>query len=95
MNKVNTRKSSGNKWSTITGSFLPSYKAKGKVKIELPKLNITGYIFVPFDVTCQKRNYDVIFVKDLLWELGVSLDFQNNFVGWKETKIPIKPINYN
>ena len=48
---------------------------------------------MPFHITSQKSNYDVIFSQALLWELGINLDFQNNLVGWKETKIPIKSIN--
>ena len=31
--------------------------------------------------------------KILLRELGINVDFQNNFVGWKETKIPMTSIN--
>ena len=35
----------------------------------------------------------MIFGQDLLQELAINLDFQNNIVGWKETKIPMKLIN--
>ena len=31
--------------------------------------------------------------RGLLPELGINLDFQNNFVGWKEGKISMKSIN--
>ena len=48
------------------------------------------HIFVPFVVTSKKSNYHVIFGQDLLQE---NLDFENNFIGWKETKIPMKSIN--
>ena len=85
-NKFNTRKTSATKWSTVAGSFSTSCKAE--VKIKLPELNITAHIFAPFHVSSQKSNYDVIFGRDLLRELGLNLDFQKNFVGWKETKIP-------
>ena len=34
-----------------------------------------------------------MFGQDLLRELGINLDFLNNFVSWKETKIPMKSIN--
>ena len=63
------------------------------VKIKLPELYFTAHIFVLFHVTNQKNNYNVIFGRYLLWELGINLDFQNNFVGWKETKIPMNLIN--
>ena len=35
----------------------------------------------------------MIFGRGLLWELGINVYFQNNFVGWKESKIPMKLIN--
>ena len=72
-------------------SFLTSSEVK--VRIKLPELNTTAHISAPFHVTDQRSNYDVIFGRNLLRELGISLDFQNNFVGWKESKIHMKPIN--
>ena len=36
----------------------------------------------------------MIFGRDLLQELGINLDFQNNFVAGKETTIPLKLIKY-
>ena len=63
----------------MAGSFLTSNKAE--VKIKLPKLNVTTHIFALFHLTSQKSNYDIIFGQDLPRELGINLDFQNNFVG--------------
>ena len=91
INKFNTKKTSANRWATMAGSFLTSCEAE--VGIKLPELNTTAHISAPFHVTDQRSNYDVIFGRDLLRELGISLDFQNNFVGWKESKIPMKPLN--
>ena len=51
-----------------------------------------AHIFAPFHVTNQTSKNDVIFGQDFLRELGINLDFQNNFVGWKETKISMKLI---
>ena len=90
-NKFKTRKTSANKWSTMAGSF--STSCKNEVKLKLPELNFTAHIFVPFHVTSQKSNYDVILGQDLLRELRINLDYQNNFVIWKETKIPMKSNN--
>ena len=56
-------------------------------------MNFTVHIFTPFHVTSQKSNYNVIFGQDFPWEVGINLDFQNNFDGWKETKTPMKSIN--
>ena len=78
-------KTSANELSTMAGSFLTCFKAE--VKIKLPKLNITHHIFAPFHVTSHKSYYNVIYNRDLQQELGINLDFQNIFVGWKETKI--------
>ena len=87
-NKFNTRNTSLHKRSTMAGSFLTSYKAE--VKIKLPELNFTAHVFAPFHLTSQKDNYDFIFDQHLLRELEINLDFQNNFVEWEKTKIPIK-----
>ena len=86
-NKFYMIKTSANKWSTMAGYF--STLCKAEVKIKLPQLNLIAHTFASFHVTSQKSNYHVIF----LWELGRNLDFQNNFVGWELTKIPMKSIN--
>ena len=76
--KLNVRKTSANKWSTMDGSFPISCEAE--VKIKLAKLNFMAHIFAPFHVTSQTSNYDVTFGRDLLQERGNNLDSQNNFV---------------
>ena len=91
-NKFNTRKTSANKWCTMAGSFLTLCEAG--VKIKLPELNFKAHSFATFHVTNQKSNYVVMFGRDFLRELGINLDFQNNIVGGKETKVPMKSINY-
>ena len=75
----------------MAGSFSTSCKAE--VKNKLPDLYVITQIFAPFHVTSQISNNNVIFGRDLLRELGINLDFQNIFVGWKETKIPMQSIN--
>ena len=75
----------------MAGSF--STSCETEVKIKLPELNFTAHMFAPFHVTSQKSNYNVIFGQDLLRELERDLDFQNNFVGWKEIKIHMKSMN--
>ena len=44
-------------------------------------------------MSTKNSNYDVIFDRDLLWELGIQLDFQNNFIGWQDINLPIKPMD--
>ena len=45
-------------------------------------------------MTTKKNNYDVAFGRKLIRELGIQLDFQNNnFIGWKDINLPMKPID--
>ena len=76
----------------MTGSFLTSCETK--VKLKLPKHNATAHMFASFHITSQISNYNVIFGQDLLRGLEINLDFQDNFIGWKETNIPMKSLNY-
>ena len=69
-NNFNTRKNSANKWSKMAKSFMTLCKAK--VKIKHPELNVMAHIFTPFHITSQKSNYNVIFGRDLLQELGIN-----------------------
>ena len=71
-NNLITRKFSANKWSTMAGSFSTSCEAK--ITLNMTELNVTAHISVPFHVTTKKNNYNVIFGRDLLWELGIQLD---------------------
>ena len=50
-------------------------------------------IFAPLHATSQKCDYNVMFSQDILGDFGMILYFPNNFVGWKETKIPMNLIN--
>ena len=59
----------------------------------MPELNVTAHISAPFHVTTKKSNYNEIFYRNLLRELGIQLDFQNNFIGWKDINLPMKPID--
>ena len=87
MNTLKTRNTSANKWFTMAGSFSTSSEAE--VEIKLPESYFMPHIFTPFHISSQKSDSDVIFGQDLLWELGINLEFQDIFVGWKQTKIPM------
>ena len=73
--------------------WIISMSCEAEVKIKLPELNFTAHIFALFHIIIQKNNYDVTFGQDLLQKLGINLDFKNNFICWKETKIYMKSIN--
>ena len=55
------------------------------------ELNVTVHIFAPFYKSTKKC---VIFVRDLLWEIGINLNFKNNFKGWQDINQPMNSINY-
>ena len=76
----------------MTKSFLTSCRAE--VEIKLSQSKFMARIFASFQMTSQKSNCDVIIDRHLSLELGRNLNFQNHFVGWKETNIPMKSINY-
>ena len=73
----------------MAGSFTTSYEST--INITLPELNPTAHISAQVFVTENKSNYDLIFGRDLLRELGISLDFENNIVSWQHVDIPMKP----
>ena len=89
-NNIITSKLSANKWSTMAGSFSTSRKAE--ITLKIPELNVTARTSAPFHMTTKKSNYDVIFGRHLLRELGLQLDNQKNFIGWQEINILMKPI---
>ena len=71
MHKLNTRKISASRWSTMAGSF--SMSCEAEVKITLPQLNVTARLFASFHITSQKSNYNVCYGQNLLRE------FKNKF----------------
>ena len=88
-NNYESHKISENVWNTMAGSFTTSYEST--INITLPELNPTAHISAKLFVTENKSNYDLIFGRDLLRELGISLDFENNLVSWQHVEIPMKP----
>ena len=59
---------------------------------KMPEL-VTTHISAPFHMITKKSNYDMIFGRDLLRKLGIQLDFQNNFIGWQDINLSMKPMN--
>ena len=88
-NNYDFRKTSANAWTTMAGSFSTSYETT--INLTLPELNPTAHISAKMHMTENKSNYDVIFGRDLLRELGISLDFKSNTVTWQHIEIPMKP----
>ena len=75
----------------MAGSF--SISCEAELTFKMPELNVTARISAPFHVTIKKSNYNVIFGRDLFRELRIQLDFQNNFIGWKDINLPMKLID--
>ena len=90
-NNFITRKTAANQWSTIARSFSTSHEAE--ITSKMPELNVTAHISAPFHVTTKISNYDVIFGRDIHWEIGIQLDFQNNFIRWQDINLPMKAID--
>ena len=61
--------------------------------VQISELNVTAHISAPFHVTTKISNYNVIVGQNLLWELGIQLDFQNNAIRWQGFNLPMKPID--
>ena len=78
-------------WTTMAGTFKTTRTAK--IELKLPELNSTANIAVKCHVTKEKSNYDLIIGRDVLRELGITLDFSNNTTNWQDITIPMKPIN--
>ena len=67
----------------MAGSFFMLCKARFKFTGQ-------GSHFWTISHKKPKNNYHIIFGQDLLQEVDRNLDLQNNFVGWKDTEIPMK-----
>ena len=67
---------------------------EARITLKILELNVTAHISAPFHVTTKKSNYNVIFGRNLLQEIGIQLDFKNTFIGWKDINLPMEPIDY-
>ena len=53
----------------MAGSF--STSRESEITLKMTELNVMAHISVPFHVTTKKRNYDVIFDRDLIQEIKI------------------------
>jgi len=75
----------------MVGAF--STSSLTELNIKLPELIHTAMITADFHVTNVKSNYDLIFGRDLLRELGINLNFKNNNITWRYIFIPMKAVD--
>ena len=80
-------------WTTMAGTFKTTRLAE--IKLKLPELSDTAEINIKCHVTKQKSKYDLILGREILRELGITLNFNNNTINWSDTSIPMKPVENN
>ena len=65
-----------------------------KPEVKIKWNQILRLIFLHHSTQLAKKVIiNVIFGRDLQWEIGINLDFQNKYVRCKETKMPMKSIH--
>ena len=85
---IKTRKDSSQHWNTAGGAAVTNEKAI--IQFNLPKFYTKTIIQKNVHVFNTPMNYDMIIGRDLMSELGVSLDFFHQKVKWQEAEIPMK-----
>jgi hypothetical protein len=84
------------KWTTIAGAMLTTEKCK--IKFKLPEFFEKRYIQYNVHVTetdDPNMTYDMIIGRDILRELGISVDFELQQSTWDSVAVPMKPANCN
>ena len=79
------------KWTTSSGSFRT--KQKVEVNIALPELSNNRTICAHVHVTSTLNEFDMIIGRDLLSEIGITLNFKEHSIQWDDIEIPMKPAN--
>ena len=75
-------------WVTIAGKF--STKGTVETQFQLTELNPTATVTYKFHVAESLGIYDMILGRDLLNQLGLTLDFSTATVTWEEASVPMK-----
>jgi hypothetical protein len=77
------------KWTTSSGSFRTNQRVE--VNIALPELSNNRTICAQVHVTPKLNDFDMIIGRDLLSEIGITLNFKENSIQWDDIEIPMKP----
>ena len=75
-------------WVTIAGKF--STKGIVETQFQLTELNPTATITYKLHIAELLGIYNMIFGRDLLNKLGLTLDFSTATVAWEEASVPMK-----
>ena len=85
---IRTRKNANQQWNTAGGTAITSEKAV--IQFNLPEFYEKTIIQKDVHVFFTEMNYDMIIGRDLMSELGISLNFFHQKVRWQEAEIPMK-----
>ena len=85
---IRTRKNANQQWNTAEGTAITSEKAV--IQFNLPEFYEKTIIQKEVHVFSTPVNYDLIIGRDLLTELGISLDFFNQKTIRQDAEIPMK-----
>ena len=86
-------------WETMAGSFRTTSKCV--VEIILPELNPTAKIRQKLHVVPKMSKYDILLGRDVMQQLGISLDFEDQVIHWNGNSANMKSphfannFNYN
>ena len=83
------RPAEATKWTTSSGSFHTTQMAE--VNVALPELSNSRMINTHVHVAPKLNQYDMIIGRDLLSELGITLNFKDHTIQWDDIEIPMKP----
>ena len=78
-------------WKTLAGDFTTTRMAN--INLKLPELNPTAEINVNCHVTKNESNYDLILGREVISELGLTLNFSRKTIIWEHVEISMKPID--
>ena len=88
LGSIKTTKTSNQQWNTAGGVAVTAEKAT--IQFALPEFYEKTIIQTPAHVFSTPMNYDLIIGRDLLTELGISLDFYHQKTIWQDAEIPMK-----
>ena len=88
LGSIKTTKTSNQQWNTAGGVATTAEKAT--IQFSLPEFYEKTIVQTPVHVFSTPMNYDLIIGRDLLTELGISLDFYHQKTIWQDAEIPMK-----
>ena len=88
--KLRVKTDSSTRWTTAAGTLSTSKKCK--ILFGLPELSNTMVVSTDIHLTKHIDRYDMILGRDLLRELGFSLDFELDTIRYQHSEIPMRSL---